>query len=721
VSSPVSALAVCQGAGASFSVSASGTGLTYQWRFNGTPITGNASATTPNLTLTNVSTSASGSYDCVVSGTCGASGAVSGAGVLTVNTPISITTQPVSQVVCSRADVSFSVANVGTGAVYQWFFNGNAIFGNPSAQTNTLTVTGVSAATAGTYRAIVTGTCNVVGSSTATLSVQNVLNITGQPEPSRICAGSTLQATVSATGTILGYQWQKDGVDLPGQVGATLTIPGAGIAQSGNYRCVISGSSACGTAVQVSNTVEMVVGTSPSITRQPSNVAVSFGSTVSAQVDAAGLGYGVNNTMQYAWFKGTTRLTDGSRFSGTGTNVLTIRGVQPSDIGSDYYVVVSGVCGNTTSNQFSLFVPAVNITGQPQGAELCAGQTTVFSVVAVPNPSTSQLTYQWFKGTTRVNDGPNVSGATTSSMTLRNATTGDAGDYTCEITVQPGGSRVTTSVARLTVNTPASITVQPVSQSVCDGSALNLSVTGAGGSLQYQWKKGGTDITGATSSTYTVNASSAADAGSYTVTVRNGCGSLTSETVTVTISTKPVITTQPSATVSVGLNGTITLTVSATGSGTLTYQWKLNGNAIAGATNATYTKTGASKNDEGTYVCEVTNACGTVTTNTSAVSVSTTDVTDADVYGYVLGTPEPNPMGEVTTLKIRVPVTGAVRVDLSDVSGRVVATLVDGILDAGEHVEVLSASRNNLGSGVYTLRMVTSEGYVSTKRLVIVR
>jgi hypothetical protein len=101
--------------------------------------------------------------------------------------------------------------------------------------------------------------------------------------------------------------------------------------------------------------------------------------------------------------------------------------------------------------------------------------------------------------------------------------------------------------------------------------------------------------------------------------------------------------------------------------------------------------------------------------------VSTTGVTDAETFGYVLGTPEPNPMGEVSTLKIRVPVSGAVRVDVSDVSGRVVATLIDGMLEAGEHVEVLSASRNNLGSGVYTVRMVTSEGYVSTKRLVIVR
>jgi hypothetical protein len=271
------------------------------------------------------------------------------------------------------------------------------------------------------------------------------------------------------------------------------------------------------------------------------------------------------------------------------------------------------------------------------------------------------------------------------------------------------------------VNTQPSITAQPADQAVCDGSALNLSVTGAGGSLQYQWKKGGTDIGGATASSYTVSASSAADAGTYTVSVRNGCGTVTSQSVTVSISTKPTITTQPAATQTVVVGGTLTLNTSATGSGTLKYQWKLNGNAIAGATNATYTKSPASKNDEGTYVCEVTNDCGAVSTSNAAVSISTTSITDAEVYGYMLGTPEPNPMGEVASLKIRVPVSGAVRLDLSDMSGRVVATLIDGVLDAGEHTEVLSASRNNLGSGVYTLRLVTSEGYVTTKRLVIVR
>jgi hypothetical protein len=718
---PVADRAACQGSTVTFSTGASGTGLVYRWRFNGSTITGNASASTPTLVVTGITGANAGAYDCVITGSCSTTGVTTNAGTLTINTPVSISSQPASQIVCSRADVVFTVANVGTGAVYQWRYNGVSINGNPSAVTNRLTLSGVTTSNAGLYDVVISGTCNTVTSLPAALGVQNVLSITSQPEPSRICAGSTLQATVAATGTILGYQWQKDGVNIPGQNSATLTISGASVAQSGGYRCVISGSAACGTSLQVSNTVEMIVGTAATITKQPSNVAVSFGSTVSAQVDASGLGYGVNNTLQYSWFKGSTRLADGSRFSGTGTSVLTIRGVQPSDIGNDYYVVVSGVCGNTTSNQFALFVPAVNITGQPQAAELCAGQSTVFSVVAVPNPSTSQLSYQWFRGTTRLSDGPNVTGSATSSMTVSNVSATDAGDYTCEITVQPGGSRVTSSIAKLTVNTQPSITAQPADQAVCDGSALNLSVTGAGGSLQYQWKKGGTDIGGATASSYTVSASSAADAGTYTVSVRNGCGTVTSQSVTVSISTKPTITTQPAATQTVVVGGTLTLNTSATGSGTLKYQWKLNGNAIAGATNATYTKSPASKNDEGTYVCEVTNDCGAVSTSNAAVSISTTSITDAEVYGYMLGTPEPNPMGEVASLKIRVPVSGAVRLDLSDMSGRVVATLIDGVLDAGEHTEVLSASRNNLGSGVYTLRLVTSEGYVTTKRLVIVR
>ena len=57
----------CPGTMAVFSVTATGTGLTYQWKKNGTNVSG---ATSPNLVLMNISGSNVGTYDVVVGGTC---------------------------------------------------------------------------------------------------------------------------------------------------------------------------------------------------------------------------------------------------------------------------------------------------------------------------------------------------------------------------------------------------------------------------------------------------------------------------------------------------------------------------------------------------------------------------------------------------------------------------------------------------------------------------
>src|SRR5204862_7144023 len=91
------AAAVCVGATATFSVTATGTSLTYQWRKNGTAISGatSASYTTPAT----VTADNGASFDVVVSGTC-TPAATSAAAVLTVNAAPAITVQPANQATC---------------------------------------------------------------------------------------------------------------------------------------------------------------------------------------------------------------------------------------------------------------------------------------------------------------------------------------------------------------------------------------------------------------------------------------------------------------------------------------------------------------------------------------------------------------------------------------------------------------------------------------------
>ena len=68
---------------------------------------------------------------------------------------------------------------------------------------------------------------------------------------------------------------------------------------------------------------------------------------------------------------------------------------------------------------------------------------------------------------------------------------------------------------------------------------------------------------------------------------------------------------------------TMTLTVAATGGLTpYGYQWYKNGNAIAGATDATYTKASTTTADSGTYKVVVQDGYGNIISDSTVVTVS---------------------------------------------------------------------------------------------------
>ncbi|NSW89292.1 MAG: InlB B-repeat-containing protein, partial [Firmicutes bacterium] len=102
--------------------------------------------------------------------------------------------------------------------------------------------------------------------------------------------------------------------------------------------------------------------------------------------------------------------------------------------------------------------------------------------------------------------------------------------------------------------TPPSITAQPVSQTVTAGQTVTFTVTAAGDApLSYQWKKNGNslidegNISGAATSTLTINSAQAYDAGSYTCYVSNAAGSETSDAATLTVNAAPPVNNPPTA------------------------------------------------------------------------------------------------------------------------------------------------------------------------------
>ena len=178
------------------------------------------------------------------------------------------------------------------------------------------------------------------------------------------------------------------------------------------------------------------------------------------------------------------------------------------------------------------------------------------------------------------------------------------------------------------------IGTQPADQTVVTGSAATFTVAATGGgTLAYQWKKNGTDIPGATASTYTTPATSIADHDAlFTVVVTNSAGAATSNAARLAVTAvavAPAISSQP-ASQSVVTGSAATFTVTATGGGTLAYQWKKNGSDIARATASTYTTPATSIADHGArFSVVVTNSAGAATSNDASLTVTAEAVAPA--------------------------------------------------------------------------------------------
>ena len=87
-------------------------------------------------------------------------------------------------------------------------------------------------------------------------------------------------------------------------------------------------------------------------------------------------------------------------------------------------------------------------------------------------------------------------------------------------------------------NAPApAISVQPISQTVAIGSAVNFSVLASGdASVSFQWKRNGAEVSGATAASYSLSSAQVADTQSkWSVVVRNAAGSVTSAEATLKV------------------------------------------------------------------------------------------------------------------------------------------------------------------------------------------
>ena len=419
-SAPVS-LTNCPGTSASFNVSATGTGLNYQW-YKGASLL--AGQTGSNLVLNNVSAADAGTYSVVVSGVCG--NAVTNSASLTVNQNVVVASAPISVTNCPGTSATFNVSATGTGLSYQWY-KGTTFL--PGRTGSSLALNNVSAADAGIYSVVVSGACGNAVTNSASLTVNQNVVVASAPVSVTNCPGTSAGFNVSATGTGLSYQWYKGTTFLPGRTGSNLVLNSVSAADAGTYNVVVRG--VCGNTV--TDSASLTVNPNVVVASAPVSLTNCPGTSASFNVSATG------TSLSYQWYKGAILLP-----GQTGSS-LTLGNVSAADAGT-YNVLVNGVCASVVESA----TLAVNASvGANPLANLLKnrGDTAVFSTAA---SGAGPFNYAWKK------NGTILPGQSNCSLTLTNVCDSDAGLYSVEV-----GGRCATTVqsASLAINQPPTVSI----------------------------------------------------------------------------------------------------------------------------------------------------------------------------------------------------------------------------------------------------------------------
>jgi hypothetical protein len=300
----------------------------------------------------------------------------------------------------------------------------------------------------------------------------------------------------------------------------------------------------------------------------------------------------------------------GTNLAGATTSSYSIASVGTADAGI-YDVVLSGATGSVTSNPALLVLNSLaQVVGGPVNLTNNPSTTATFTV----NASGTGLSYQWQKG------GANIGGATGSSYSIGSVSSTDAGSY--EVVVNGTCNSLTSSPALLVVNTPVQLLGGINGATNCPGTPAMFSVNATGTGLTYQWQHAGTNLNGATGSSYSIGSVGTADAGTYDVVLSGATGSLTSNPALLVLNNSLQLLSSP-------LNLTncpatpATFTASATGTG-LAYQWRKNGVNLNGATGSSYSLASVSSADAATYDVVVIGTCGSLTSTPALLVLNST-------------------------------------------------------------------------------------------------
>jgi alpha-tubulin suppressor-like RCC1 family protein len=369
----------------------------------------------------------------------------------------------------------------------------------------------------------------------------------------------------------------------------------------------------------------------PAITKQPVNKTVEEGQSAIFESTASG-----TPTPTVQWERSTDGGVTWNPIEGATATQLIIASAKRTESANQFRAVFRNTLGAATSKVATLTVrKAPVVTKQPASTTVEEGQAATFEAIADGFPAP---TVQWQTSANGGASWANVSGATSTQLTLTNVKTSLNGHLYRAVFTNVAG-KATSEAATLTVQNAPAVTKQPASTTVNEGQDAVFESTASGfPAPTEQWEvstDGGatwSPIEGATSSQLTIASTTAAQDGNrYRAVFTSPAGSVTSEAATLSVHAPPVVTQGP-ASMTVEQGEPAVFEATASGFPAPTEQWEIStdGGAtwsvVPGATSSQLTIAETQLSESGhEYRATFTNVAGQATTGAATLTVATSN------------------------------------------------------------------------------------------------
>lgn len=383
------------------------------------------------------------------------------------------------------------------------------------------------------------------------------------------------------------------------------------------YRCKVTNS--FGTAYSNIVTLTVISTYKPTITTQPTNQKVNEGSKATFKVVATGAD-------DYQWFYRKTSTSAWTAVSNNGTSATYTLTTEARHNGYQYRCLVKNSAGGVYSKIVTLTVVSKPvITKQPSNVTVNVGENAVFKVTA-----SGAEKYQWYYKKPSGSWTAVSNNGTSATYTLTAEARHNGYKYYCKVSNSAGS--VLSNTVTLTVQTVTApvISSQPSSVTVNEGEKATFKVSSSNAdSYRWYYRAPSGDWTpvsnNGASAVYTLTTAARHNGYKYRCKISNIAGCVWSNTVTLTVITKPVIIGQPG---NVKVSAGMTAAFNVTAENATAYQWyyrtSSTGQWIAvknNGTSATYRLTTAARHNGYQYYCRVSNSAGYVNSNVATLTV----------------------------------------------------------------------------------------------------